>query len=56
MARVTRLAAADLAKRVEEDPLLGHPVRHFASFGGVDAWLDELSPDALSEALARIAD
>ena len=34
MARVLRLDPARLASLVEDDPLLGHPVRHFAALGG----------------------
>lgn len=34
MARVLRLDPARLAVLVEDDPLLGHPVRHFAALGG----------------------
>ena len=34
MARVLRLDPARLAALVEDDPLLGHPVRHFAALGG----------------------
>lgn len=34
MARVLRLDPAKLAALVEDDPLLGHPVRHFAALGG----------------------
>ena len=35
MARVLRLDPAKLAALIEDDPLLGHPVRHFAALGGV---------------------
>lgn len=34
MARVLRLDPARLASLVEDDPLLGQPVRHFAALGG----------------------
>ncbi|CAG1003756.1 Malonyl-S-ACP:biotin-protein carboxyltransferase MADC [Burkholderiales bacterium] len=34
MARVLRLDPERLAALVEDDPLLGHPVRHFAALGG----------------------
>lgn len=40
IARVTRLDAAPL---IENDPLLGHPVRHFAAQGGVKAIVDDAS-------------
>jgi len=35
MARVLRLDPARLAALVDDDPLLGHPVRHFAALGGL---------------------
>jgi biotin-independent malonate decarboxylase gamma subunit len=35
MARVLRLDPAKLASMIEDDPLLGHPVRHFAALGGL---------------------
>jgi malonate decarboxylase beta subunit len=41
VARVTRLPQADLLALIENDPLLGHPVRHFARFAGMD-----IVPDA----------
>jgi hypothetical protein len=34
MARVLRLDPAKLASMIEDDPLLGHPVRHLAALGG----------------------
>lgn len=34
MARVLRLEPGQLAALVEDDPLLGHPVRHLAALGG----------------------
>lgn len=34
LAHVTRLDPAVVAARVEDDPLLGQPVRHFAALGG----------------------
>jgi hypothetical protein len=40
IARVTGVAAGDL---IEDDPMLGHPVRHFAALGGVDALLPDAS-------------
>ena len=36
IARVTRLPEAELLALIEKDPLLGQPVRHFASFSGMD--------------------
>jgi malonate decarboxylase gamma subunit len=41
VAKVTRLPQADLIALIEDDPLLGQPVRHFASFAGM-----EIVPDA----------
>jgi hypothetical protein len=35
IARVTRLAPAQLAALIEDDPALGHPVRNFAAWGGI---------------------
>ena len=43
LARVTGMDAGMLARAVDDDPLLGHPVRHFAALGGltlVDAIAD----------------
>ena len=34
MARVLRIDPSKLAAWIEDDPLLGHPVRHFAALGG----------------------
>src|SRR6266511_771132 len=39
ISRVTGLDAAALAARIESDPLVGHPVRQFASWGGVAGML-----------------
>jgi malonate decarboxylase beta subunit len=36
IAGVTRRDPAQLAALIEDDPLLGHPVRHFAAWGGID--------------------
>jgi biotin-independent malonate decarboxylase gamma subunit len=47
LARVTGL---DAARAAEDDPLLGHPVRHFAALGGVARMLDELSPASVAKA------
>jgi malonate decarboxylase beta subunit len=40
VARVTRLPEADLKALIENDPLLGQPVRHFAAIAGMDIVLD----------------
>ena len=47
LARVTRLPERELAALIENDPLLGHPVRHFARWAG---W-DELLPDGDTDRL-----
>ena len=44
VARVTGLPAGDL---IENDPLLGQPVRHLAAQGGVAAIIDDASLTAL---------
>jgi malonate decarboxylase beta subunit len=44
IARITGVGAAAL---IENDPLLGQPVRHFAALGGVDAVLPDASPGAV---------
>ena len=52
IARVTRLDANALAARIEEDPLVGQPVRHFAAWGGIA----EMLPDASLERLLVLAE
>ncbi len=47
IARVTRLDANALAARIEEDPLVGQPVRHFAAWGGIAEMLPDASPERL---------
>jgi hypothetical protein len=44
VARVTGLAAGSL---IEDDPLLGQPVRHFAAQGGITAIIDDATLDAM---------
>ncbi|HEY3178104.1 MAG TPA: biotin-independent malonate decarboxylase subunit gamma [Casimicrobiaceae bacterium] len=39
-AAIARVTGLDVATLIADDPLLGHPVRHFAALGGVDAILD----------------
>jgi malonate decarboxylase beta subunit len=46
IARVTGLDAATL---IESDPLLGQPLRHLASFGGVDSVLPDARPAPILE-------
>ncbi len=52
IARVTKIDPARLAGLIEDDPLLGQPVRHFASWGGIA----EILPDADPERVLAIAD
>jgi malonate decarboxylase beta subunit len=40
---IARVTGVDAAARIEDDPLLGHPVRHFAALGGVDRLLPDAS-------------
>jgi malonate decarboxylase beta subunit len=49
IARVTGVAAGDL---IEDDPMLGQPVRHFAALGGLDALL----PDASASSVLHFAE
>jgi malonate decarboxylase gamma subunit len=51
IARVTRLPEAELADLVENDPLLGQPVRHFACWGGIT----EIVPDVDRDRLLALA-
>jgi biotin-independent malonate decarboxylase gamma subunit len=44
LARVTRLPQTDLAALIENDPLLGHPVRHFARWAGMADLLPDANP------------
>jgi len=44
IARVTGVAATQL---IEDDPLLGHPVRHFSALGGVQRTLGDASARAV---------
>jgi malonate decarboxylase beta subunit len=52
IARVTGVSAASL---IEDDALLGHPVRHFAAVGGVDAVLTDGAPATVLAALTASA-
>jgi hypothetical protein len=49
IARVTGLDADALAARIESDPLVGHPVRHFASWGGVARVIERADTRAITE-------
>ena len=53
IARVTKQDEEQLAALIENDPLIGPPVRHFASWGGIDEILPELSHDRLVALAAR---
>ena len=48
IARVTRLDEGALAARIEDDPLVGHPVRHFAAWGGIAEILPDVTPNGCS--------
>jgi hypothetical protein len=52
IARVTGLDAAELAASIEDDPLVGQPVRHFAAWGGIASILPDASRARLFD-LAR---
>ena len=47
VARVTRLPQSELAALIEGDALLGHPVRHFARWAGMETILPEATADRL---------
>jgi malonate decarboxylase beta subunit len=53
MARVTRLPASALAALIEDDPILGRPVRHLATLGGIARTHTAMSRAGL---LARVAE
>ncbi len=53
VARVTRLPASELAALIENDPLLGQPVRHFARWGGIAEILPDVDRDRLLALAAR---
>jgi hypothetical protein len=53
VARVTRLPESELATLIENDPLLGQPVRHFASWGGIAEILPDIDRDRLLALAAR---
>jgi hypothetical protein len=39
-AAIARVTGLDVAALIEDDPVLGQPVRHFAALGGVEAIID----------------
>jgi malonate decarboxylase beta subunit len=47
IARVTRLPERELAALIENDALLGHPVRHFARWAGIADLLPDADPGRL---------
>ena len=52
IARVIRLPEREIAALIENDPLLGHPVRHFAGWGGIA----EILPDADRDRLLALVE
>ena len=50
IARVTRLDPSRFGALIEDDPVLGHPVRHFAAWSGIA----ELHSDASREWLSSL--
>jgi malonate decarboxylase beta subunit len=55
VARVTRLPEPELAALIDNDSLLGHPVRHFARWGGIAGILPDADPARLLALAARAA-
>jgi biotin-independent malonate decarboxylase gamma subunit len=51
IARVTRVPEREITALIEDDPLLGHPVRHFAGWSGIA----EIVPDVDSDRLLALA-
>ena len=49
IARVTRLYPAQVAALIENDPVLGQPVRCFAAWGGIAEIRGTVDGDALIE-------
>ena len=47
-----RVDAGAFAARIEDDPLLGHAVRHFAGWGGITGILLDVTPERLLEIAA----
>ena len=52
IARVLRIPEQEIAAQIENDPLIGHPVRHFAHWGGIA----EILPDADRYRLLALAE
>jgi biotin-independent malonate decarboxylase gamma subunit len=54
IARVTRRDPAQLVALMEGDPVLGHPVRHFATWGGIkEIWPANEAGEQLARLLQR---
>ena len=52
IARVTGLDGRMLAARIDDDPLVGHAVRHFAAWSGIAEILPDASPERLLPPIA----
>jgi len=53
IARVTGLDPAELMTLIEEDPALGHPVRHFGAWGGIKRIVPEMDRERLLSLVAE---
>ena len=53
IARVTRVPKQEITALIEDDPLLGHPVRQFARWGGIAEIVSEIDCDRLLALAAR---
>jgi biotin-independent malonate decarboxylase gamma subunit len=53
IARVTGLAEVELAMLIEDDPMLGQPVRHLAALGGIAEIWDRVGVESLIDAARR---
>ena len=54
IARVTRVEPERVVALIEDDPALGHPVRHFAAWGGIAEILPEVDRERLLSLASRI--
>ena len=48
-AAITRVTGVNAQRMIENDALLGQPVRHLAALGGIDAVLPDASPARIVE-------
>lgn len=48
IARVTKQEGRRLRELIEDDPVLGQPVRHFAAWGGIAGILPDVTPERLA--------